>query len=170
MDHDEFGRVTLDTNPGFTSFGFAGGLYDPDTGLVRFGARDYDPETGRWTSKDPILFNGMQPNLYGYTFGDPVNFVDPDGRVPIFVIPAIGAGVGAISTVVGSYLATGRAPSSSQVAIGALSGAAATLGAGAAAVAAGGGVCSAAGGVAAQTATLIGGQLISIGLGAPGAD
>ncbi|WP_438026083.1 hypothetical protein [Sorangium sp. So ce233] len=35
MDFDEFGRVLLDTNPGFTPFGFAGGLYDRDTGLVR---------------------------------------------------------------------------------------------------------------------------------------
>ena len=28
MDHDEFGSVTLDTNPGFQSFGFAGGFQD----------------------------------------------------------------------------------------------------------------------------------------------
>ncbi len=44
LDYDEFGRVLLDTNPGFQPFGFAGGHYDPDTQLVRFGARDYDPE------------------------------------------------------------------------------------------------------------------------------
>jgi uncharacterized protein RhaS with RHS repeats len=54
MDYDEWGRVIQDTNPGFQPFGYAGGLYDRDTGLVRFGARDYDPETGRWTAKDPI--------------------------------------------------------------------------------------------------------------------
>ena len=30
------------TQPGLSPFGFAGGLYDDDTGLVRFGARDYD--------------------------------------------------------------------------------------------------------------------------------
>jgi uncharacterized protein RhaS with RHS repeats len=47
IDYDEFGRVLTDTNPGFQPFGFAGGLYDRDTGLVRFGARDYDPLTGR---------------------------------------------------------------------------------------------------------------------------
>ena len=56
MDFDEFGRIILDTNPGFQPFGFAGGLYDQDTGLTRFGARDYDAETGRWIAKDPILF------------------------------------------------------------------------------------------------------------------
>ena len=51
MDYDEFGNVTTDTNPGFQPFGFAGGIYDRDTGLVRFGARDYDPATG----VDPIV-------------------------------------------------------------------------------------------------------------------
>jgi len=79
MDHDEFGRVITDTNPGLLPFGFAGGMYDTDTGLVRFGVRDYDPETGRWTSKDPILFGGGDTNLYGYTFNDPVNLIDPSG-------------------------------------------------------------------------------------------
>ena len=53
MDYDEFGNIILDTNPGFQPFGFAGGIYDRDTGLTRFGARDYDPETGRWTAKAP---------------------------------------------------------------------------------------------------------------------
>ncbi|MCB9610787.1 MAG: hypothetical protein H6716_29655, partial [Polyangiaceae bacterium] len=43
------GRFTED----FVPFGFAGGIHDADTGLVRFGARDYDAVTGRWTSKDP---------------------------------------------------------------------------------------------------------------------
>ena len=51
LDYDEFGNVTRDTSPGFQPFGFAGGLYDTDTTLVRFGARDNDPETGRWTTK-----------------------------------------------------------------------------------------------------------------------
>jgi RHS repeat-associated protein len=82
MDYDEFGRVTQDSNPGFQPFGFAGGLYDKDTKLVRFGARDYDAETGRWTAKDPLLFNGSSypsGNLYTYAKGDPLNRKDPLG-------------------------------------------------------------------------------------------
>ena len=81
MDYDEFGNVTADSNPGFQPFGFAGGLYDPDTKLVRFGARDYDAVTGRWTSKDPGGFSGG-PNLYGYAYNDPVNLIDPFGNAP----------------------------------------------------------------------------------------
>ena len=77
--YDEFGNVLADTNPGFQPFGFAGGIYDADTGLVRFGARDYDAMTGRWTAKDPILFDGAQANLYAYAGGDPMNEIDPSG-------------------------------------------------------------------------------------------
>jgi len=47
LAYDVWGKVTVDTNPGFQPFGYAGGLYERDTGLVRFGARDYDAETGR---------------------------------------------------------------------------------------------------------------------------
>ncbi len=80
ITYDEFGNVLKDTMPGFQPFGFAGGLYDQDTKLVRFGARDYNPQTGRWTAKDPILFAGGDSNLYGYTQSDPINKVDPSGR------------------------------------------------------------------------------------------
>jgi RHS repeat-associated protein len=79
MDYEEWGRVILDTNPGFQPFGYAGGLYDRDTGLVRFGARDYDPETGRWTAKDPIGFGGGDANLFSYVLSDPINNIDSNG-------------------------------------------------------------------------------------------
>lgn len=55
------------------------GLRDNDTGLVRFGYRDYDPDIGRWTAKDPILFAGGDTDLYGYCLNDPINLVDPYG-------------------------------------------------------------------------------------------
>ncbi len=57
-----------------------------------FGARDYDPSTGRWTllrptlsdfgrqaTKDPILFEGGLSNLYEYNLNDPINYLDING-------------------------------------------------------------------------------------------
>jgi RHS repeat-associated protein len=81
IDYDEFGQVLSDSSPGFQPFGFAGGLYDKDTKLVRFGARDYDAETGRWTAKDPIGFRGGNTNIYAFAENDPVNRYDPFGFI-----------------------------------------------------------------------------------------
>ncbi len=80
MKFDEFGLVTKDTGSGgFDTvplpFGYAGGYYDRDTKLVRFGARWYDAQTGRWTTKDPIGLGGGL-NLYGYVGNDPINETD----------------------------------------------------------------------------------------------
>ena len=57
MRYDEWGRVLEDTNPGWQPFGFAGGLWETRTGLVRFGARDYEPGVGRWIQKDPVVLS-----------------------------------------------------------------------------------------------------------------
>ena len=97
LDYDVFGQIILDTNPGFQPFGFAGGLYDPQTGLVRLGARDYDPQVGRWTAKDPTLFGGGNTNLYGYGFNDPLNVRDRDGKIAVPIVVA--GGVLVVATV-----------------------------------------------------------------------
>ncbi|MGD1045724.1 MAG: Ig-like domain-containing protein [Bacteroidota bacterium] len=83
IDYDEFGNVLNDSNPSYSPFGFAGGLYDPRTKLVRFGARDYEAETGRWSKKDPILFISGDWNHYSYSKNDPMNQLDVEGRGPI---------------------------------------------------------------------------------------
>ena len=78
MSYDEFGNVVEDTNPGFQPFSYAGGIYDRDTGLVRFGARDYDPLTGRWTAKDLKGFTDGT-NRYAYARLEPINRYDLNG-------------------------------------------------------------------------------------------
>jgi RHS repeat-associated protein len=84
IQYDSFGQIILDSNKNFVvPFGFAGGLYDQHTKLSRFGYRDYDAKTGKWTAKDPIGFSGGDVNLYGYVLGDPVNLVDPEGKSTI---------------------------------------------------------------------------------------
>jgi RHS repeat-associated protein len=80
LDYDSFGNIISEPNPGFlVPFGFASGLHDRDTGLVRFGFRDYDPQVGRWTAKDPIYFAGGDTDLYGYVLSNPIGLVDPSG-------------------------------------------------------------------------------------------
>lgn len=106
ISYDAWGNVLSDSNPGFQPFGFAGGLYDADTGLVHFGARDYDPQTGRWISKDPILFAGRDSNLYGYVLNDPVTDFDANSRGPVLAI--IGGVIGGGLELATGYFNGGR--------------------------------------------------------------
>lgn len=79
-DYNSFGVLAGDTAPEFELvIGFAGGLEDVETGLVRFGFRDYEPASGRWTARDPLLFEAGQPNLYAYVNSNPVDLRDPTG-------------------------------------------------------------------------------------------
>lgn len=85
LDYDEWGNVSNDTNPGFQPFGYAGGLYDNQTGLVQFGARWYDAGTSRWLTKDPIIFRGHDSNLFAYVANDPLNYIDFSGLRKILI-------------------------------------------------------------------------------------
>jgi RHS repeat-associated protein len=87
VDYDAWGNITNLVDPDctvggttlcFQPFGFAGGIWEPSTGLVRFGARDYDPQTARWAQKDPIRMAGGI-DLYVYAGDDPINHSDPRG-------------------------------------------------------------------------------------------
>jgi RHS repeat-associated protein len=109
IDYDSFGNIINDTNPSFViPFGFAGGLHDRNTGLVRFGYRDYDPNIGRWTAKDPLLFGSGDTDLFGYCLNDPVNLIDPNGKFGI-AGSIFGGITGSISGAITGGL-TGGAP------------------------------------------------------------
>jgi RHS repeat-associated protein len=100
-NYDGWGAVLSDSAPTFQPFGYAGGLSDQQTGLIRFGSRDYSPGLGRWTVKDPVLFEGG-PNLYIYVENDPINYADPSGRIIANVAGgilsiALGAGIAAVT-------------------------------------------------------------------------
>ncbi|NLV44787.1 MAG: RHS repeat-associated core domain-containing protein, partial [Candidatus Hydrogenedentes bacterium] len=87
--YDAWGNILFETeNIGLcVPFGFAGGLHDRDTDLVRFGFRDYDPETGRWTITDPIGFSGGDIYLYVYCAENPINFFDKNGLLWLDYMP-----------------------------------------------------------------------------------
>ncbi|MDD3311921.1 RHS repeat-associated core domain-containing protein [Pseudodesulfovibrio sp.] len=83
----------ISRKPGFgplrIPIGFAGGLHDRDLGFVRFGWRDYDTFTDRWTAPDPLGDKGGDPDWYGYCFDDPVNGNDPLGLFAGMLAPLI---------------------------------------------------------------------------------
>jgi RHS repeat-associated protein len=64
------------------------GKPNDSTGLIYFGARYCDlngiAPTLRWISADPItarIYDPLSLNKYSYVRNDPVNFIDPDGRL-----------------------------------------------------------------------------------------
>lgn len=80
-DYDPFGRRTLVSGTDLADFGFTHFYYDQVSGLWFSRTRAYDPNLGRWLSRDPLedaeLSQG--PNLYTYVFNDPLNNIDPLG-------------------------------------------------------------------------------------------
>jgi len=88
IDYDEFGNVLSNSNPDFQPFNYAGGLYDTQTKLVRFGVRDYEARVGRWTNKDPIGFHGGQANVFAYVLNNPINLSDLSGLKEYIVVTA----------------------------------------------------------------------------------
>lgn len=77
MQYDSFGNLLqVRGDVVRLPIGFAGGLFDADTGLTRFVWRDYDADTGRFTALDPMGARGGDSDWYGYCVDDPVNRVD----------------------------------------------------------------------------------------------
>jgi RHS repeat-associated protein len=105
IEYDDWGRVIEDTNPGFQPFGYAGGIYDPATELVRFGARDYDARVGRWTARDIYLIGSNSTNFYIYADGEPVNRIDIDGSESHPIVGAFTESLGAGVAILGGGIA-----------------------------------------------------------------
>jgi RHS repeat-associated protein len=105
LAYDPYGVVRSATAGQTEYASFTGHEHDLVTGLIPFGARDYDPHAGRWTSTDPAwqtvdttAFNKLidARGVYAYAGNDPVNLVDEDGQ---FVHVLVGAIVGAAVSV-----------------------------------------------------------------------
>ena len=72
-----------------STLGFTGKPYEKDIGLNYFGARFYDPLTGRFISMDPAPIeasNHYSVNRYAYANNNPYKYIDPDGRLPVIPI------------------------------------------------------------------------------------
>ena len=104
-NYSPFGKATLETNKITLNLRLPGQYHDNETGTHYNYLRDYDPETGRYITSDPIGLKGGV-NTYAYVGGDPLGLLDPlglkaSGRVIIRTAPTsaeviAGAGVNAI--------------------------------------------------------------------------
>ena len=79
--YDSFGKLTASTGSLTNPFQYTAREFDPETGLLYYRARYYDPNVGRFISEDPIGF-GAGVNFYDYVLNNPVRSKDPFGLAP----------------------------------------------------------------------------------------
>ena len=79
--YDPYGRRTRVTGDLETDVGFTGIFWSSEASLALTWLRAYDPEMGRWLSRDPLKHAETEegPNLYAYVHDNPVNSFDPFG-------------------------------------------------------------------------------------------
>ncbi len=80
---DPWGNIRWETGSSINRHVFTGKEHDPNTGLVYFGARYYDPEVGRFITQDTYLGDENEPpslNRYLYAYSNPTVFIDPTGN------------------------------------------------------------------------------------------
>ncbi len=107
VEYVPFGEVFIEerNNTWNTPYLFNGKELDEETGLYYYGARYYNPRVSQWLSVDPIAlydpinevehyldgqhnggyFNPRNTSVYGYTYQNPIVYVDPNGKQTYFM-------------------------------------------------------------------------------------
>ena len=100
-DYDPYGRRTKVSGTLDASFAFTGHYYHAPSNLHLALYRAYDPDLGRWLSRDPIA-ERSGTNLYTYVANDPLRMVDPAGLDALVLISHSAVfGYGHIAILVG---------------------------------------------------------------------
>jgi len=97
--YDAWGNLLSTTGAVDTPFGYTGYLHDDSTGFDYAIARWYEPESGRFLSRDPIGGDIAAPltlHRYLYGRGDPIHYLDPDGR---FSLPSMSMAITIVVTL-----------------------------------------------------------------------
>jgi RHS repeat-associated protein/uncharacterized repeat protein (TIGR01451 family) len=84
--YQAFGEHYTQTGSTANTYQFTGQQLDVLTDLYNLRARDYDPATGRFQTRDLAKVNLDNPtelNRYLYVHNNPINFNDPSGRTAI---------------------------------------------------------------------------------------
>ncbi|MGW6746257.1 polymorphic toxin-type HINT domain-containing protein [Streptomyces sp. NPDC055025] len=102
---DPFGNERGTSSPWVDDKGFLGKPADTSTGFTHLGAREYEPENGRFISADPVIdvTDPQQMNGYAYSNNNPVTYSDPTGLCPADLC-GIGYPIGGTGQVAGDPL------------------------------------------------------------------
>lgn len=76
-------RTDLPGTPVNVPYKYTGQELDSSTGLYDYGARQYEPALGRFTSPDTIVPDPRDPqslNRYSYAQNNPLRYIDPSGH------------------------------------------------------------------------------------------
>ena len=79
-DYYAFGLAIDAVDRTVNKYTYNGKELQPETGLLDYGARQYDGAVGRWFGVDPMAEKYLAWSPYHYTYNNPVNNIDPDGR------------------------------------------------------------------------------------------
>lgn len=88
IEYLPYGEVMVDEQQSAdyaTPYKFNGKELDEETGLLYYGARFFDPKRVLWYSTDPMEVKYPNVTSYGYTMGNPVNAIDYEGQLIIFI-------------------------------------------------------------------------------------
>src|SRR5690606_33192135 len=94
-EYDAYGNLLKETGTVENPYRYAGYRYDGETGLYYLQSRYYNPETGRFLTRDNFEGFENEPlslNKYSYVHNNPILFVDPSGNyaVVVYAIPGVG--------------------------------------------------------------------------------
>ena len=105
LRYDPYGEITTGAPVQDTIYAYNGEQYTPQTGLIYLRARNYDPTTGTFTSKDTYLGDKLEPvtrNRYTYANNNPISYQDPSGHkgVASRIVSAVKSGARAVAKTV----------------------------------------------------------------------
>ena len=103
--YDSFGNIRFQEGTVTNQWLYTGRQYDRETGLYYYRNRYYDPQIGRFITRDPLgMVDG--PNLYSYVKNNPVNFTDPWGLDTYYINNEFNSSTPTDNSISHSFIAT----------------------------------------------------------------